>query len=206
VSRGGRQRDAPTTVSRIIATSGVGSARSHRHQQETASLGGRSVVVTAAGRSQAKPVRNARDGRIHGRELRRRRGNAAGDGGRDRGAEIAAQTRPCTGRCRAQTLQQIGSDEKGSEVTNLLTTSVPPCQEAYQRLEKRAVWMDQITWVDTASLGERLLDLQDRILVALPSAAVRRCTSRRRCRTRPIASRARDKIVKKPCGWCWSDL
>jgi len=86
---------------------------------------------------------------------------------------------------------------------------VPLLQEAYQRLEKRAApGVDQITWVEYGErLGERLLDLQDRIhrgsYHPLPVRRVH--IPKGDGRTRPIGIPAlEDKIVQQPCGWCWS--
>jgi group II intron reverse transcriptase/maturase len=104
------------------------------------------------------------------------------------------------------TLQQIGKRAKerpAEKLTNLLShIKVPLLQEAYQRLEKRAApGVDQITWVEYGErLGERLLDLQDRIhrgsYHPLPVRRVH--IPKGDGRTRPIGIPAlEDKIVQQ---------
>jgi RNA-directed DNA polymerase len=103
-------------------------------------------------------------------------------------------------------LRRIGKRAKerpNEKLTNLLShIKVPLLQEAYQRLEKRAApGVDQVTWVEYGErLGERLLDLQDRIhrgsYHPLPVRRVH--IPKGDGRTRPIGIPAlEDKIVQQ---------
>jgi RNA-directed DNA polymerase len=104
------------------------------------------------------------------------------------------------------TLQRIGKrakDRPNEKLTNLLShVKVPLLFEAYQRLEKRAApGVDKVTWVEYGErLGERLLDLQDRIhrgsYHPLPVRRVH--IPKGDGRTRPIGIPAlEDKIVQQ---------